>query len=77
MPSSKDRGPSEPTHLIDLLGYGSSFTRSDFYRLLSLMAVRLADPDIPEAELHLIRLVTKALTEIGDRWEQSLRDARD
>lgn len=67
MPSPKDREPSEPTRLVDLLGYGSSFTRSDFYRLVTHMAVRLADPDIPEAELRLIRMVVKALDEIADR----------
>jgi len=67
MPSPKDRGPSEPTRLVDLLGYGRSLTRSDFYRLLTHMAVRLSDPETPEDEVRLIKLVTKALDEIGDR----------
>ena len=59
------RDPSEPTNLLDLLGYGSSFTRSDLFRLTRHMAVRMADPDVPDEEMRLIRMVVKALDEIA------------
>lgn len=77
MPPRKDRGKSDPTRLVDLLDFGSSFTRSDFYRLVVHMAVRTADPDTPEAEMRLIRMAVKALDEIAERWEQTLEQPPD
>ena len=62
----------EPTSLADLLGYGSSLTRSDFYRLTRHMAVRMSDLDTPDAEMRLIRMVVKALDEIAERWRETL-----
>lgn len=40
---------------------------SALYRLVMYLAVRLADPDIPDDELRLIRMVRDALDEIAEK----------